>query len=242
MLCVFVAWMGLALAHADEPPALQYAQVTVERDGEKATLDLCLFDAEVYQLRVMDNINRMGMHRVERLSYAMSYGQYVAGVNGGFFEVQEFEPCGLQISNGQRTGAFDRERWFTGVVQVKDGQLALLHRDNFEDSDAITQLIQTGPWLVRDNATPKEGLGDHRTAARTFICQGKDGRWAIGVCDKALLRDLAAMLQSPEIQEYIEVENALNLDGGPSTGFWMRGKANIQEQWPVRNYLGLYRK
>lgn len=82
------------------------------------------------------------------LQYAMVH--IVAGVNGGFLKVKEFEPRGLHISNGERTGAFENDRWIKGVIQVRDGQLSLLHRDDFEDSEAITQLIQTGPWLVRN--------------------------------------------------------------------------------------------
>lgn len=236
---------AVAIARAADRPELQYAIVVHRLDDRELRLDVCLFDPEVYQVRVMDNINERGFYRTERLSYAMGHGSYVAGVNAGFFNVRAFTPLGLQISNGQRTGELDMRDWLKGIVMVKDGQLALLDRADFEDSDAVTQLVQSGPWLIVEGK-PGDRLDKQRAALRTFICRGADGRWAIGVSQLATMDELVEALQSDEMRQHMDVVTALNLDGGPSTGFWMwldgGAKVDIQEQWPVRNYLGLYRK
>lgn len=237
--------MALGLPAESTLPALEYQHLEVEQDGQTAKLDLCIFDPSAIKLRVMDNINHLGLPRVQKLAYAMAKGNYVAGVNGGFYEVAAYTPRGLQVSNGARTGEFESDTWIKGVVQVKDGELSLFHRDDFQNSDAITQLLQSGPWLIYQDEIPKQGLGKDRYHTRSFICEGRDGRFLIGMCDTATLLGMAEILQSDAVREHIDIVNALNLDGGPSSGFWMRkpggGIVNIPEISTVRNYIGLYR-
>lgn len=236
---------ALGLPAESNLPALEYQHLELEQDGQTAKLDLCLFDPSAIKLRVMDNCNHLGLPRTQKLAYAMSKGTYVAGVNGGFYKVSAYTPYGQQISNGVRTEAFIPDNWMKGVILVKDDQLSLIHRDDFEDSESITQLLQSGPWLIYDGKIPGEGLGKDRYHTRTFIAYGRDDRWLIGICDTATLLGLAEILQSDAVREHIDIERALNLDGGPSSGFWMRkpggGIVNIPEISTVRNYIGLYR-
>lgn len=228
-----------------DPP--RYVQLDVPVKQRQVRVDLCLFDSNEHHLRVLDNRAPSGLPRAERLTYAMKSGHYLPAVNGGFFEADAaFAPVGLMISYGQRTGEFSRKYWLRGVVQVRDGKLELLDYDDFQDDPAITDLIQSGPWLIVDGERWREGIGEGYTASRTFIAHDGKGQWVFGVTQAVSLGELVDILESALVRDYIEIEHALNLDGGPSTAFWMRtpNRETIsrEEAWPVRNYLALSRQ
>lgn len=209
-------------------------------------VDLCLFDPNEHYLRVLDNRAPSGLPRSERLTYAMKSGHYLAAVNGGFFEANaSFAPVGLMISYGQSTGAFVRNHWMRGIVMVHNSKLSLIDYDDFESDPAITDLIQSGPWLIVNGERWREGIGEGYTASRTFIAHDDNGLWALGVTEAVSLGELVDILESDSVRAQIKIVQALNLDGGPSTAFWMRTPnhqtISREEAWPVRNYLALSR-
>jgi len=97
------------------------------------------------ELRVIDQ-NRAS---ATSLAEAMPRIGAIAGVNGGFFK-PNFDPLGLVISQGQRTGTWQKSSLLGGVVVVKHGKPLLLWRDEFQDSPRITELLQAGPRLVNN--------------------------------------------------------------------------------------------
>ncbi|WP_309384839.1 hypothetical protein [Cerasicoccus frondis] len=74
-------------------------------------------------------------------------------------------------------------------MRVQEGEPSPFHRNYFQDFDAITQLRQSGPWLIYQGEIPRQGLG------------------------------MAEILQSNAVYEHLGIVNALNLDGDPASGF-----------------------
>jgi hypothetical protein len=72
------------------------------------------------------------------------------------------------------------------------------------------------------------------------------GRWAIGLCEHVTLRELSDLLCAKRVITELEVERALNLDGGSSSGLWFRGPDGEEhydrEFATVRNFLAVVPK
>jgi uncharacterized protein YigE (DUF2233 family) len=201
-------------------------------------LKLVFFDAAKCELRVIDQPQRSS---AGSLGDAMRSGTFVAGCNAGYFN-PEFAPLGLVVSNGTRTGSFQKSSLLGGVIQVRKGRPTLLWRDEYTEQKGITELVQAGPRLV-NGGRPVAGLEATKRRARTFILTDTAGKWAIGICDRASLRELSDILATPALFPEMEVERALNLDGGSSTGLWFRqadGKESYSREFAtVRNFLAV---
>lgn len=224
-----------------------YHQLTLPTgENTEATLDLFIFTEDDYAFEIIDNRNFLGMRRYQRLAHAMKDSDYTAAVNASFFNVNEFTPVGQVISNGDVTGEFDREVWTRGVFYVDEAGPHLIDRDDYTPNDTVTQLIQSGPWLVQQGASLDDFGTNIRYAARTFIATDGQGNWALGVCDLSTLRELAVLLRSSEVTALINVQEALNLDGGPSTAFWCKREdgstVSRSQSWATVNYLAIVRQ
>jgi uncharacterized protein YigE (DUF2233 family) len=225
----------------ESPAPLAAREVEATANGATVRLTFVLFSPRDFELRVVDNANSSDTARFPRLAEAMRELGGAAGCNGGFFNQKPFDPVGLMIASGVRAGTFDPLSWMKGLVVVRDGELRLEEAATFTASPAVSHALQTGPWLVRGGVAEKHA--DHRGALRTFICRDGNGRWAIGTSARCSLGDLPALLTSPEVASLIAIKDALNLDGGPSTGLWVNEPGqpySLPERWPVRNYLGLF--
>ncbi len=173
------------------------------------------------------------------LGEALRGSRAIAGVNGGFF-TPAFEPLGLVISNGKRAGAVQRSALLGGVLMVRKGQLQLLWRDEFTLDANVTEMIQAGPRLVA-NGAPISGLKESDDRPRTFVATNGKGRWMLGICRYTSLAALGQILATPGIIPGMEIDRALNFDGGKSTGLWLRTAAGAEvyesEIATVRNFV-----
>lgn len=224
-----------------ETVALAGGATHVRRDVSgpaEVRLKLVFFDAAKCDLRMIDQPQRAS---AGSLGDAMRDSNAVAGCNAGYF-TPEFEPLGLVISGGARAGSFQKSSLLGGLIQVRKGRPTLLWRDEYTEQKGITELVQAGPRLV-NGGKPVAGLEATKRRARTFILTDTAGKWAIGICDRASLRELSDILATPAIFPEIEVERALNFDGGSSTGLWFRkadGKENYSREFStVRNFLAV---
>ena len=203
---------------------------------ETMELKLVFFDSSQCTLHVASQPSKGA---TSSLADAARSAGALAGCNGGFF-TKEFTPLGLMISSGKRTGVFEKGSLLTGVLLVKKGRPLLLWRDEFTDSASISELLQAGPRLVSNGAAIK-GLQGGRPRARTFVMTDSAGHWALGLCMYASLADTAEVLCAKKIITEFVVDRALNLDGGSSSGLWMRdasGKEHYEaELATVRNFL-----
>jgi uncharacterized protein YigE (DUF2233 family) len=201
-------------------------------------LKLVFFDAGKCDLRVIDQPQRSSGGS---LGDAMRASNAIAGCNAGYFS-PDFAPLGLVISNSTRVGSFQKSPLLGGVVLVRKGRPMLLWRDEFTEQKGITELVQAGPRLV-NGGRPVAGLEATKRRARTFVLTDCAGKWAIGICDRASLRELSDILATPALFPELEVERALNFDGGSSTGLWFRradGTESYSREFAtVRNFLAV---
>lgn len=210
------------------------------KQSSRVELRFVRFRSEAYSLVVLDNGNRRDALNFGSLQKAMEKSGCVAGTNGGFFQPTTFLPNGLMIADGLRTGTYDPANWGEGILAVRNGVITLTDCKTFQPDAATAQLIQTGPWLVQ-NGKPRLGYGD-RIAQRTFIATDGDSGWILGTASDIALSPLAELLASEAMKEIFPVHTALNLDGGPSTGFWVRtnaGPVYHEEGSTVRNFIGV---
>jgi len=242
------AWSGMAAEpgfieerQPDQPmpSGCRLLQFTAQDvDGDSVEFSLVHFEARQCMLRVIDQPSRSA---AEDLDEVMPRIEALAGVNGGFF-TPEFTPLGLTISGGRRVGTWTRSSLLGGVVVVRGGRLLLLWRDEFQDSEAVTELLQAGPRLV-NNGQPVGGLDVRASRPRTFIATDVAGRWLLGTTSHVSLAELAKLLASPGLVPGMEIVRALNFDGGKSTGFWARlvdgSVVSSPEIATVRNFVAL---
>lgn len=210
-------------------------------EAHPAHLWLVLFSEHDYAFEVIDNATPAGETRFKNVATAMAATGCVAGCNGSFFNRSPFEPCALMIADGRTTGPFDPASWYKGMLVVRDRGPSLEPSETWKPQPEVRHLIQSGPWLVRAGKIPPD-MDPHRVARRTFICRGPDGRWAMGAADYCSLQQLSTVLTGSRVHAEMDVIDALNFDGGPSTSLWVKqgtGALYIREGWPVRNYIGL---
>jgi uncharacterized protein YigE (DUF2233 family) len=158
-------------------------------------------------------------------------------VNGGFF-APDGGPLGLAISDGKTLSRFSPEM-SGGVLWIREGVAHLSATEEYQAGPADFA-IQCRPRLVvgsRVNIRSDDG----RHAARTAVCLRDEGRTvdvlaATGEHDAPgpTLFELATELVG------LGCEEALNLDGGPSTGWAEKDDGGVSfdpPRGPVRHVV-----
>jgi uncharacterized protein YigE (DUF2233 family) len=187
---------------------------------------------DAYELTIED----VGMSTALDSVLEKSGGDLV--VNGGFFD-KEGKALGLAMSNGLRLSSLAK-KMSGGVLTVAgDGKKAeLFETESFDPPDGLKFAVQCRPRLVvRGEANVKSDDG-HRSA-RTALCL-RDGGKTIetfivrGGEGGPSLFALGKWLASKGCEE------ALNLDGGPSTGAaWLENgeKKLLAPRGPIRHAI-----
>ncbi len=150
----------------------------------------------------------------------------LAVINGGYFNDKN-QPTGLLVANGQAHGA--SYQGFGGMLSVNaQGRLelrALYNQPYDPDNEQIQQATQSSPMLVL-NGQRASFNANAASERRTVVAQDKQGRLLLIVSPKEAfsLDELADLLVSSDLS----IQTALNLDGGASTGMYVRaGNQNV---------------
>lgn len=203
----------------------------------EADLTLIFFSSKRCALRVVDQPDVSSP--VNLNAAALTIRGAIAACNAGYF-TPDFMPLGLSIAQSKRVGTFQRSSLLGGMVQVRNQRPMLLWRDEFADVSGISDLVQAGPRLV-NGGRPVKGLEALRSRPRTFILTDNNGNWAIGTGKYLTLRQLSDLLSTKGIISEMEVDRALNLDGGRSTALWWKEPSGAvryrRELTHVRNFL-----
>lgn len=236
LACTRADWKPEAsTAQETTSPAITLAHKTVAGD-RKVELHVVFFNVTHAGLRVADDATGDAT-----LDSAMRAAGCAAGVNGNYFHPDRTS-LGLVISDGKQLHGLERAKLLSGFIIFKPGHLALLRVEQYKPDPAITQALQTGPFLV-DHGLPVAGLEATRRAERTAVLTDGKGNGALLVCETGVtLAELAEILTTPGVITEWRVERALNLDGGSSTGMWVDAKPGVfymREIKDVRNYLGI---
>jgi uncharacterized protein YigE (DUF2233 family) len=232
------AWRLTSTEETPSTPLGRHVRVMAKESdtGERAQLHLAIFDTRKITLRVIDQPNETR----NDLASVMSSNNYLAGVNGGYFDPNH-QPVGLLISGGRMIAPFRRARLLSGILSVANGRVRLQRVSEFSMKREVDEALQCGPFLV-DHGRIVDGLDDSASARRTFIAMGTGDGIALGYCSAISLAQLSRVLASGKITDDFRIERALNLDGGSSSAFWFRdGTApfSIPEQKIVRDFIGI---
>lgn len=145
-------------------------------------------------------------------------------VNGGYFDPKH-EPDGLVISEGRELAKL-RPSMGGGVLRIAAGRASIEATETFAiDAAPIDLAIQSKPRLVVKSARNVRGDGGPE-AERTAVCVRERGR----VLEIVVARGEKAG-SGPTLGLFADMlasrgcEDALNLDGGPSTGIAWRSKS-----------------
>jgi uncharacterized protein YigE (DUF2233 family) len=197
---------------ADAAPADDSAIATVE--GETFRVRSWSFPLATTRLSLVD----LGMHAP--LTDALSPSTRLA-INAAFFD-PDGRSIGLAVSAGKQLSPYS-PTLSGGVLYVQDGRAHLEATETFDPKTPLSFAVQCRPRLVVD-ARPNVSRDDGHHTDRTALCIRDDG---------ATL-DVIIATQGPStpgpslyaLSHYLTTQHpcaqALNLDGGPSTGFAAR--------------------
>lgn len=234
VLIVLAAATASALAEQPAPRGLEFRQVKIGAGLGAATLHHVRFDPKTHTFAVMDN-----PHGDFSLASASEKRGALAAVNGGYFHPDR-TPLGLVVRQGATIHPQERARLLSGLVVVTRRGIAIPRASAFKTSPEVREALQAGPFLI-ENGRPVAGLNATRSAARTVVVEDAAGRYGFVVYRSATLAEMAAILASAEHFPGGKITRALNLDGGSSTGLWVRGEQAfyLREFKDVRNYLAI---
>ncbi len=142
-------------------------------------------------------------------------------INAGYF-TEEYQATGLLVSNGERYGASYED--FAGMFAVDASGAASvrwLRAQPYDPAEPLREAVQCFPVVVKPGGVmgfPADA-DDGRPARRTVVAQDRTGRilWLIAPRGYFSLHELAVWLTESDL----DVDVALNLDGGPSSGLWL---------------------
>jgi exopolysaccharide biosynthesis protein len=153
------------------------------------------------------------------LSDWMQQEKATAIINGGYFDAQD-NATALVVSNGHVFG--QSYQGFGGMLSVNTGgtiSLRSLHQHPYDpNSEQLKQATQSSPMLVL-NGKRTQFDADASMTPRSVVAMDKQGRMLFIVSPGQVftLDELADQL----VKSDLSINNALNLDGGASTGLYV---------------------
>ncbi len=161
-------------------------------------------------------------------------------INGGFFGL-DGAPVGLSASRGQRLSKFS-PTMSGGVLTIDSRDHAELHEtETFDERKSFPFAVQCRPRLVVHGTVNIKG-DDGKRSERSALCI-RDGGAVLEAVIAVSPGDAAtgpSLLALAEYMSTIGCDDALNLDGGPSTGAAWRETGRVVSQkarGPVRQAL-----
>ena len=194
--------------------ALEFRRVRLRTGQQSGELAILRLDPGAYRIRVAYDSANPG--RVSEWAAAI---KPVALINGGYFDA-EGKATALVIFDGIARGA--SYEGFGGMVVVNDQgnfELRSLRQQPYDPNEPIQQAMQSAPMLIQPGGTLSELDADEDRSRRTVIARDRGGRILMIACDWAVftLAELARLLKESDL----ELDAALNLDGGRSTGMFV---------------------
>ena len=217
---------------------LEHRYIVVEDSaaGDRASLELAIFSTKTCRLRMVDQPTEPRLD----LDEAMSRGNFLAGVNGGYFDPDD-KPIGLLIVDGTMIAPLQKARLLSGVLSASAKRVQISRVAEFSMTQKPDGAVECGPMVV-DLGKSVRGLESTKTARRTFAAVGAGDKAALGFCSDVTLADLSNILAAVVIPDF-KIQRALNLDGGSSSAFWFKrpngSVFSISELKPVRDFVAI---
>lgn len=157
-------------------------------------------------------------------------------VNGGYFreEGTRFIPTGLTVINSQPMGVSYEGYGGMFAVTADGPQLRALAQNPYVPGESLQAALQSFPLLVKPGGVLgfPEAYEDNLQARRAVVARDRQGRFLFMVADQGYftLHQLSLYLTNSDLN----LDIALNLDGGPSSGIFLR---EPREQIPAYGNL-----
>jgi exopolysaccharide biosynthesis protein len=195
--------------------AMELRKIRLATNGHAGHLTVVRLDPAAYQIRVKYDVANAGSIREW-----FDAIKPVAIINGGYFD-QNRKATALVIFDGIRTG--ESYEGFGGMIAINaQGQFELrsLRQQPFDPNEELQQAMQSAPMLIQPGGVVSDLQPDDDRSRRTVIARDIQGRILLIVSDAAIftLPELGQALK----QSDLEIDAALNLDGGRSTGMYVR--------------------
>ncbi len=207
-------WQSLA-------PGVEYRELQIDLGDRSDRLRLARIDPALTRLRVFYNPDRP-----QRVSEWLTQSDALVAVNGNYFDPQN-HALGLIIQDGQRRGGVVYDG-FGGMFAVNGDEVRV--RWNVQEpynDEPLTDALQNFPMLVLPGGTPNVDIDDNgRASLRTAVGQDRSGRivFVVSPAPTFTLTEFSQWLAASDL----DLNVALNLDGGTSSGLVLRsGNLNL---------------
>lgn len=198
--------------------ALEFRNVRLATGDQSGELAILRLDPTAYRIRVAYDVASPG-----RISEWASAVKPVAVINGGYFDAAK-RATALVIFDGIVRGA--SYEGFGGMVVVNSEgnfELRSLRQQPYDPAEPLQQAMQSAPMLIQPGGTLSDIEADEDRSRRTVIARDTAGRILLITCNwpAFTLKELATLLKESDL----ELDAALNLDGGRSTGMYLETPA-----------------
>lgn len=195
-------------------PGLEFRELRLQANGHQATFATVRLDPSQYRLRVA--YDRTAPGTIHEWVAAI---KPVALINGGYFDENK-RATALVIFDGVPQGeSYDG---FGGMVVVNpsgDFELRSLRQQPYNPDEGLQQAMQSTPMLIQPGGTLSDLDVDADISRRSVVARDTSGRILLMVSNwpAFTLTDLAQALKNSDL----ELDAALNLDGGRSSGLYL---------------------
>jgi uncharacterized protein YigE (DUF2233 family) len=234
-------WLGIDSAYAQEESRYQPVEWKLVEPGfELATYELGPTDSMLRPAVMLAKFrpslfsfhaalaSDLGSDRSDIRSLT-KYWRGVAGINANFFDTSGF-PLGVVVTDGrERNKLHAGGSTLSGIFVVRKGRPAILHRTEYSKSADIQCAVQAGPRLITDGSAVQLKSPDD-TSRRSAIAVTQDGDVIIFATERRFPGTSLAQIQELLLHPALRIKDALNLDGGGSSQFYLqRGTGSAQD-------------
>jgi uncharacterized protein YigE (DUF2233 family) len=154
-------------------------------------------------------------------------------INAGYFTAEK-HVTGLTVSNGNRHGTVYGD--YAGMLAVtyeETVSVRWLRHWPYDPNEPLREAVQCFPVLVKPGGVlgfPSDG-DDGRISRRTVVGQDREGRLLLLIAPRGYLslHQLSSWLASSDLN----LDTALNLDGGTSSGLWISAGPQLDSMTSV---------
>jgi uncharacterized protein YigE (DUF2233 family) len=202
-------------------PGVEYRELKVTFGDRSDRLYLARIDPAQTRFRVLYDPDRP-----RRISDWLTDSKALLVVNGNYFDPQN-RALGLVIQDGQVVGGAPYQG-FGGMFAVSgDNVRVRWNVDEPYGGESLNDALQNFPMLVLPGGQPNPDIDDNQNVApRTAVGQDRSGRIVFAVSPGLAftLTDFSQWLSASDL----DLDRALNLDGGTSSGLVLRrGDQNL---------------
>ena len=234
-------------------PGLSFARLEYhhQNDNDRVVVAAVRAEPTGYDFELLDAPDLLKEPRADVDALAVKAGVTAAG-NASFYLPETFNPNGLIVA-GRKVKNEWKKGGGSGVFWVKDGKAVIdwsrTFRPEWEQADLA---VQAGPLVIEPDGLPGIRSNTGKYEARTII--GLDDRQRVVLACTLREDGNGERLRGLDLYELMRIlsvssdrggrglRSALNLDGGVSTGFFLKSprlSMMVKVINPVRNGIGL---